>query len=629
MTEATDRLHTTTPSPFIVSFDNLNSANYASLHQPQHSHSRQTSLASSTVSRTASIILSPTTTAAIHPLQGERAAPSSKPSVTLNQPETGTETRLSTLLSFTALSLGLFLVALDTVLIPTALPTISLSFHIPDSLYAWTGSAYLLVNAASIPCWGTLSDIFGRKPMILIANAVFFTGSIICATSVNAPMLVTGRAVQGLGGGGVNVLVYVCVTDLFAIRLRSFYLSIVGAVWAVASALGPVLGGVFAEKLNWRWCFYINLPITFVATLLLFFTLHLPSTRMPLWAGLRSLDWPGTFTILSATLLLLIGLQLGGQQPNTYAAPGVICLIVFGIILFIIFPFTQWHAERSSAPDLSTSEKTVTEGGRPHTNPLMPLHIFRSLSNLCALGVCAADALVFNSIAYFVPLYLQLILALSPSTSGVYMLALAIPLALVSFASGWIMRKTGRFIEVLQIGLALMTIGVSLLISLSSTTSGAHAKVIGFLVLLGIGFGPNFHAPLLALQAKTKAADMGAATSAFGFVRMVSGAMGVVIGQVVFSLLLHPHLDSFREAGVDAGLAQRLSGGQAVSEARNVAGLPEMQRIAVRRGFGESLRGTWIFYAGVSGVGLLVSFGIVRVRMKSEGEEVRNSSVRE
>lgn len=125
---------------------------------------------------------------------------------------------LATLLAYTALCISIFLVALDTVIIPTALPTISESFHISDSLYAWTGSAYLLANSASIPFWGTLADVFGRKPNILVALGIFLVGSIVCAVSINAPMLVAGRTVQGLGGGGVNCLVYVCVSDLFAIR---------------------------------------------------------------------------------------------------------------------------------------------------------------------------------------------------------------------------------------------------------------------------------------------------------------------------------------------------------------------------------------------------------------------------
>lgn len=125
---------------------------------------------------------------------------------------------LATLLCFSALTLIIFLVALDTVLIPTALASIALDFHIPDSLYAWTGSAYLLANAASIPFWGKLSDVVGRKPVILVTNSIFLGGSVVCAVSSSATMLVAGRAVQGLGGGGVNVLVYVCVADMFAIR---------------------------------------------------------------------------------------------------------------------------------------------------------------------------------------------------------------------------------------------------------------------------------------------------------------------------------------------------------------------------------------------------------------------------
>lgn len=135
----------------------------------------------------------------------EDASSSSKPS-------------LKTLLCFLALNLSMFLVALDTVLIPTALPSISRDFQISDSLFAWTGSAYLLAVAASIPLWGKLSDVFGRRSIILISNAIFLGGSIVCAVSVSASMLVAGRAVQGLGGGGVNVLVYICVADLFAIR---------------------------------------------------------------------------------------------------------------------------------------------------------------------------------------------------------------------------------------------------------------------------------------------------------------------------------------------------------------------------------------------------------------------------
>ena len=337
--------------------------------------------------------------------------------------------------AFVALTLSIFLVALDTVLIPTALPTISQSFRIPDSLYAWTGSAYLLTNAASIPFWGKLSDVFGRKYVLLTANAVFLGGSIICAVSINAPMLVAGRAVQGLGGGGVVVLVHVCVSDLFSIRNRSFYMGMVGAAWALASALGPVLGGIFAQELSWKWCFYINIPIVTLSIIVLYFTLDLHDPRTPLLKGLASVDWLGIATIITAAVLLLVGLQIG--SGGSYGSPLVIVLIVVGSVIFIAFPYSQWWEDK--------------RGG----SPIMPLRIFKDISNLSALGVCACDALVFNSVAYFLPLYFQIVLGRSPAATGVLMLAIAIPLAIVSFVSGHVIEKTGRFLEVLQAGLFL------------------------------------------------------------------------------------------------------------------------------------------------------------------------------
>ncbi|KAL5440521.1 hypothetical protein PMIN07_006142 [Paraphaeosphaeria minitans] len=540
-----------------------------------------------------------------NPLRPESMATST--TMTVASP-TAARPSLPTLLCFAALTLSIFLAALDTVLIPTALPSISQDFHIPDSLYAWTGSAYLLANAASIPLWGKLSDVFGRKPIILLANSVFLVGSILCAVSVSAPMLVAGRSVQGLGGGGINVLVYVCVADLFAIRDRSFYMGIVGAMYAAASALGPVLGGLFAEKLSWRWCFYINLPLVSMAIITLYFTVHLDDPRTPFLRGITSLDWLGTATILLATVLLLVGLQLGGT--SSYAQPLIVCFLVLGSLAYALFPWTQWRCEQ--------------RGGSPMT----PLRIFRDISNLSALGVCACDALVFNSVAYFLPLYFQLILSASPQTAGVYMLAVAVPLAICSFVGGWVVEKTGRYLEVLQFGLGLMTVGVGLFISFG--TALQLAKTIVFLGIVGIGFGPNFNAPLIALQTRIHESDMAAGTSAFGFVRMVGGAIGVVVGQVVFQMLMRPHVSAFVEAGLAREFAVALAGGEAISQAGVVSLLPEAQRTVVRGRMTAALRGVWVFYTVVSAVGLCISFGIHRSRLtrdrpKEKGETSRTS----
>jgi fucose permease len=157
-----------------------------------------------------------------------------------------------------SICIALFLAALDMTIITTALPTIASTLSATASQYTWVGSAYLLASAASVPLWGKLSDIWGRKPVILAANVVFLVGSLLCAISINIQMLIGGRVVQGIGGGGLIILVNIVISDLFSMRDRAKYFGIVGMVWAFASALGPVLGGVFTEKVSWRWCVSSN-----------------------------------------------------------------------------------------------------------------------------------------------------------------------------------------------------------------------------------------------------------------------------------------------------------------------------------------------------------------------------------
>ena len=164
---------------------------------------------------------------------------------------------LETFIVMASLCAAVFLAALDVTIITTALPTISEYFETSVG-YTWIGSAYLLANAASTSSWGKISDIWGRKPIILLAAAVFFVGSLLAGVSVSIEMLIAARAIQGVGGGGLIILSNICIADLFSMRNRGKYYGVIGMVWAFASGIGPILGGVFTEKATWRWCFYVN-----------------------------------------------------------------------------------------------------------------------------------------------------------------------------------------------------------------------------------------------------------------------------------------------------------------------------------------------------------------------------------
>lgn len=178
--------------------------------------------------------------------------------------------------------------------------------------YVWIGGAYLLASAVSGPIWSKLSDIWGRKIILLAAVALFFVSSILCANAVNMTMLIVGRSLQGTAGGGLFQLVMIVISDLFSMRERSLYMGLSEVMWAVAGSAGPILGGSFTEKLSWRWCFWINLPITGVTFLLLLLFLDVHNPRTSVRAGLKAVDWAGSISLLAFALLFLLGLQFGG-----------------------------------------------------------------------------------------------------------------------------------------------------------------------------------------------------------------------------------------------------------------------------------------------------------------------------
>ena len=515
------------------------------------------------------------------PPDNDRTAVSAEPA-----PEEGTEepekqrTKAQTNLIVGALCSAVFLAALDVTIVTTAIPTIIGEFRSPLG-YTWIGSAYLLANAVAVPSWGKFSAIWGRKPILLLSVAVFWVGSLLCALSVNMGMLIASRAIQGVGGGGIVTLVNITISDLFSQRQRGVYYGWVGGVWAVASAVGPILGGVFTSEVTWRWCFYVNLPISGVGFAVLAYVLKLHHPGTGVRDGLKAVDWTGTVLITGGTLMFLFGLEFGGIT-FPWKSAATICLIVFGALMVVAFYFWEEHAKY----------------------PLIPRSLFAQWRNNVAFFVSFCHGLVFISGSYWLPLYFQAVLGASSLMSGVYLIPYAVSLSLLSAITGNVIRRWGRPLPPIIFGMAVMALGFGLFIDLGARRN--FVKMIIYQIIAGIGVGPNFQSPLIAIQSRLPPTDAGVAVSTFNFVRQISTSVSVVIGGVIFQNSMQNQYTSLVDA-LGSELADQLSGSSAAGNTALVASLEGPDGDLARAAYWTSLRNIYIFSTAWAGLGLIAS----------------------
>jgi EmrB/QacA subfamily drug resistance transporter len=406
------------------------------------------------------------------------------------------------LVIMSGLMLGMFLAALDQTIVTTALTRISEDFH-HLNLYSWVVTSYLLTSTVTTPLYGKISDLFGRKAIFQFAIVVFLVGSALSGLSQNMLQLIIFRGIQGLGGGGLFSVALSIVGDVIPPRDRGRYQGYFGAVFGVASVIGPLIGGFLVDEASWRWVFYVNLPIGALALVVVNRVLHNDRRH-----NAASIDVGGALLAVGGVALLLVAAQSIGQ----YAKLTSLAEIAGPIGLILIVAFVWW-------------ETRVSE-------PILPLRLFRNNVFAVASALSLITGAVMFGAILFLPEYLQIVRGVSPTLSGLRLLALLVGLLFTSIGSGRLISKWGRYKGFIVAGTALTSVGIYLM-SLITVSTGALA-LYAMMFLVGAGLGLFMQTLVLATQNSIARQDMGVGTSAITFFRTLGGAIGAaVLGAVV------------------------------------------------------------------------------------------------
>ena len=412
-------------------------------------------------------------------------------------------THRQVMIVFSGLMLGMLLAALDQTIVATALPTIVASLHGEEHL-SWVIAAYLLTATVTTPLYGKVSDLIGRKVVFQFAIVVFLVGSVLSGMAHNMTELIVFRAVQGMGAGGLIALAMAIVGDIVSPRQRGRYQGYFGAVFAFASIMGPLAGGLLTEYVSWRWVFYVNVPIGLVALVVTSVVLRLPYRRLP-----HRIDWPGALLLVSgASTLLLVTVWGGSQYP--WGSPVIMGLVVGGVALVAAL---VWWERRAS-------------------EPLLPPRLFRSDIFNVSGALSFLQAMAMFGAVIFLPFYLQIAHGVSLIVSGLLLTPLMAGMLIMSIVSGRLISRTGYYRPYPIAGTAVMVLGMGLLVFLRANTSYVVLSVD--LALLGAGMGLVMQNTVLATQNAVDAADMGTATSTLTFYRSLGGAFGTAFFGAIF-----------------------------------------------------------------------------------------------
>ncbi|KAJ3103139.1 hypothetical protein HDU97_010347 [Phlyctochytrium planicorne] len=427
---------------------------------------------------------------------------------------------------FVGLALSILLAALDQTIVSTALKAIVADLG-GQSLIPWIGSAYLLTATSFAALYGKFADIFGRKWVFLFAIVVFELGSLLCAVATSMTFLIVGRAVAGIGGGGIFSLVLIIISDIVSIQDRGKFQGIIGAVFGLSSVIGPLIGGAFSDNISWRWCFWINLPIGAITFVTVIFFLRFPSPEGSIVDKLVRIDYLGTALLTVAVTTLITPLQLGGTDW-AWSSAQVIAMLCVSAVFWAAFVYVEVMVAKEA---------------------IIPPNLFmnRSVPALLIIAACLGSA--FFSAVYYISLFFQVSFGQSATQAGIQTIPLVMGVVLLSIVSGQLVSRTGKYLHFLYIGGLIMIAGTTLTSTL--VPSSSTAQQVLYLLILGIGVGSLIQIRVLALQASVDGPRIAIATAVSQFCQTLGGTIGVAITGTVFNNVLssniqnHPNLYNF------------------------------------------------------------------------------------
>jgi EmrB/QacA subfamily drug resistance transporter len=421
-------------------------------------------------------------------------------------------------LIFGALMLVILLASLDQTIVATALPTIVGDLGGLEHL-SWVVTAYLLASTITGPLYGKFGDLYGRKPTLQVAIVIFLVGSMLCGIAQNMPELISFRAVQGLGAGGLITTTIAVVGDIIPPRDRGRYQGIFGAVFGVSTIVGPLLGGFFVDNLSWRWIFYVNLPVAAVAMVVIGAVFHTRAERVE-----HAVDYAGAALLAGGLSAVVLFTSLGGTT-FAWSSSESIVLAVLGVVLLAVFLVAERRA----------------------SEPILPLELFRNrIFSVCAgIGFIIGLAL-FGSVTYL-PIFLQVVKGQSPTASGLQLTPMMGGLLVTSIVSGRLISRFGRYKPFPVAGTAVMTVGMVLLSRLDIHSTGPYAALS--MLVLGLGLGMVMQVLVLAVQNAVDYRHMGVATSGSLLFRQVGGSIGIALFGAIFANRLRGNLASHLPPG--------------------------------------------------------------------------------